>query len=581
MTKCQITFLQSQYKLAKIIPIEDSNHEPIEINMATYKGFHNDIIEFDFETNKVIKIIETNIKNIDIVGVLMIKSNYKYGYNRSKAPIYLFKPFDFKYPNFLVASNIKKKQKVKENQFAVIQYHKWERKIPNGMIKQMIGSVGELKSEYNAILHKYNLNKYPPKIKKLFKAKNISDIFGKDLDKYTDIRTLNVVSIDPPNCTDIDDALSIETNSEGHLIGIHIANVSAFIEKFDLFEKIIERCTTVYAPHKKINMIPNILSDNFASLLEGKERISLTLWIHIDNDFNITGYKFQECLLVNKKAYSYNKAQKNLKKDKTLQSLYNISKHLAKNINYNYDEYDMHKMIEVYMILANHLTAKHLIENNSPCIFRTHKSREHNIDFKSIDTKLIPFLKIFQSNAAEYTTYQGDYYHYGLNIHKYTHFTSPIRRLPDILIHMLIKQLIGKFKMTHNIEQICQNCNDVSKKIKKMNRDLKRIDIVKNTNTETIYDAHIISLDENKVTIYCTELKFCDRIFLFDTKMSDVIEITRNDNTIIITNKQTEKSTQLELYQKIKVKMIGIIDNISIKNKLIVKILEPDLNIIM
>ena len=102
MTKCQITFLQSQYKLAKITPIEDSNNEPIEINM-----------EFDFETQKVIKIIETNIKNIDIVGVLMIKSNYKYGYNRSKAPIYLFKPFDFKYPDFLVASNIKKKQKVK------------------------------------------------------------------------------------------------------------------------------------------------------------------------------------------------------------------------------------------------------------------------------------------------------------------------------------------------------------------------------------------------------------------------------------------------------------------------------------
>ena len=46
-----------------------------------------------------------------------------------------------------------------------------------------------------------------------------------------------------------------------------------------------------------------------------------------------------------------------------------------------------------------------------------------------------------------------------------------------------------------------------------------RINIVKNTNTETIYDAHIISLDENKVTIYCTELKFCDRIFLFDKQM--------------------------------------------------------------
>mgnify|MGYP000324264860 CR=1 FL=1 len=114
-----------------------------------------------------------------------------------------------------------------------------------------------------------------------------------------------------------------------------------------------------------------------------------------------------------------------------------------------------------------------------------------------------------------------------------------------------------------------------------MDRDFDRINIVKNTNAETIYDAHIISLDENKVTIYCIELKFCDRIFLFDKKLSNIIEITRNDNTIIITNKQTEKSIQLQLYQKIKVKMIGIIDNISIRNKLIVKILEPDLNIIM
>ena len=581
MIKCKIILLQSQYRLAQIIPIGDSKYEPIEINISDYKVFHNDVVEFDYETKTVKNVLETEIKEIDIVGVLMIRSQYKYGFNKRRYPIYLFKPFDFHYPDFLVASGIKKSKGVKENQLAVIRYNKWERKIPNGMIREIIGSVGDIKAEYDSILHKYNLNKSPPKLKELNKRKNLHDIFGNELSNYTDIRKLKVISIDPPNCTDIDDALSLEKEKDGHMIGIHIANVSSFIEKFNLFDKILNRCSTIYAPHKKVNMIPTILSDNFASLIEGKERISLTLWIKLDEEFNITGYKYEECLLVNKKAYSYKEAQKKLKRDSMLKDLYEISKHLAKNINYEVEEYDMHKMIEVYMILANHLTAEYLMENDSPCIFRSHKSKEHSIDFNKIDKNLVPFLKIFQSNAAEYTTYQGDYYHYGLNICKYSHFTSPIRRLPDILIHMLIKQVMGQSMSKYHLEEICINCNEIAKKIKKMDRDFNRIDIVKNTDTETIYEAYIISLDDNKITIYCPELKFCDRIFLFDNKLSEMMNVEKYNDNIIIKNKQTEETIELKLYQKIKVKMIGILSNISIKNKLIVKILEPEIDLIL
>ena len=249
---------------------------------------------------------------------------------------------------------------------------------------------------------------------------------------------------------------------------------------------------------------------------------------------------------------------------------------MANNINYNINDFDVHKMIEVYMILANHITAKYLIENKSPCIFRTHKSKEHEIDFNTIDEKLSPFLKIFQSNAAEYTTEQGHYYHYGLDLNKYTHFTSPIRRLPDIIIHMLIKNL-----SIPNIEQICMNCNNISKKIKKMDRDFTRINIVKNTDTETVYQAYILSINENTITIYCPELKFCDRIYLFDQKISEIINIEKYDNTLILTNKQSNETIKLNLYQKIKVKMIGILGNISMKNKLIVKILEPNIESII
>ena len=574
MTKCKLEIIQSQYRLAKITPIEECNYETIEINIADFKAFHNDIIEFDFESKTITKIIETDITNIDIVGVLVLRSNHKYGFNKRKFPIYLFKPFDFRYPDFLVASGVKRKNNVKENQFAVIRYNKWERKIPNGMIRQIIGSVGEIIPEYNAILHKYNFNKNPPKLKQLTKKTRVQDIFN--IEDFYDIRELEIISIDPPNCTDIDDALSLEEIDTGYKIGIHIANVSAFTEKFDLFEKIVDRCTTVYGPHKKINMIPNILSDNLASLLEGKERLSLTLWIYLNNQFEIIDYKFQECILINKKAFSYKEAKKSMKKNNLLKQLYNISQKLANNINYNINDFDVHKMIEVYMILANHITAKYLIENKSPCIFRTHKSKEHEIDFNTIDEKLSPFLKIFQSNAAEYTTEQGHYYHYGLDLNKYTHFTSPIRRLPDIIIHMLIKNL-----SIPNIEQICMNCNNISKKIKKMDRDFTRINIVKNTDTETVYQAYILSINENTITIYCPELKFCDRIYLFDQKMSEIINIEKYENTLILTNKLSNKTIKLNLYQKIKVKMIGILGNISMKNKLIVKILEPNIESII
>jgi len=574
MTKCKLEIIKSQYRLAKITPIEECNYETMEINIADFKAFHNDIIEFDFESKTITKIIETDITNIDIVGVLVLRSNHKYGFNKRKFPIYLFKPFDFRYPDFLVASGVKRKNNVKENQFAVIRYNKWERKIPNGMIRQIIGSVGEIIPEYNAILHKYNFNKNPPKLKQLTKKTRVQDIFN--IEDFYDIRELEIISIDPPNCTDIDDALSLEEMDTGYKIGIHIANVSAFTEKFDLFEKIVDRCTTVYGPHKKINMIPNILSDNLASLLEGKERLSLTLWIYLNNQFEIIDYKFQECILINKKAFSYKEAKKSMKKNNLLKQLYNISQKLANNINYNINDFDVHKMIEVYMILANHITAKYLIENKSPCIFRTHKSKEHEIDFNTIDEKLSPFLKIFQSNAAEYTTEQGHYYHYGLDLNKYTHFTSPIRRLPDIIIHMLIKNL-----SIPNIEQICMNCNNISKKIKKMDRDFTRINIVKNTDTESIYQAYILSINENSITIYCPELKFCDKIYLFDQKMSEIINIEKYENTLILTNKLSNKTIKLNLYQKIKVKMIGILGNISMKNKLIVKILEPNIESII
>ena len=129
----------------------------IELNqLEEIKFFNTDIVNYDIINNQI-EIINSDIiqGRQKIAGKLIIESTTKYGLNKRKIPYYLFKPFDWRYPNFLVASSHKKR----ENLYLEIKFHKWERKIPYGIIETMIGPASDNNNLFEVILANFNIRK--------------------------------------------------------------------------------------------------------------------------------------------------------------------------------------------------------------------------------------------------------------------------------------------------------------------------------------------------------------------------------------------------------------------------------------
>lgn len=454
-----------------------------------------------------------------ITGVLDCKNKTIFGINKnSNVPLIVFKPYDHSLSKFLIPSKLKYTNK---NYYAVIKFSRNDPKyrFPIGNLIYSIGEVGDQKAHYEFLLHCHKLNLKEPKlnniskskIKKLKKITNIWDIISKDdVKDYKDCRKLKVFSIDPSDSKDIDDAISFHNN----LIGIHIADVSFWLDKFNVQPTFF---STIYAPHRKINMIPSFLADNIASLVEGKDRLSLTFWYNVQNNT----YHFEKIIIKNNKNYTYDNFPTNHK-------LYELSKTIGNQYNMNTTEWDTHKMIEVFMILANNKTAEYLSLQDKH-IYRVHTRKEHDIPIHNIKNEQFrKFMNIYLSNSAEYTTEKGK--HYGLNLDLYTHFTSPIRRMSDVFVHRLIKDS-DEFKMD------IDKCNDDLKKTKRLKRDFERYEVICNLTNTIQTQGYVVNYFNGKVTVYFPELDFCDKF--------NIVPFHLKDNEDIFW-KQHAKITQLK-----------------------------------
>lgn len=125
------------------------------------------------------------------------------------------------------------------------------------------------------------------------------------------MRKLSICSVDPPGCTDIDDALHCRQLSNGNFeVGVHIADVSHFIRPGTPLDKeAASRATTVYLVDKRIDMVPELLSSNLCSLRGNVERFAFSCVWEMDKDANITKTKFHKSVIESKAALTYEQAQ--------------------------------------------------------------------------------------------------------------------------------------------------------------------------------------------------------------------------------------------------------------------------------
>lgn len=450
-----------------------------------------------------------------IIGILDCKNKTIFGINKnSNVPLVIFKPFDNSLPKYLLPSKLKYTNK---NYYAVIKFSENNSKyrFPIGSLVYTIGKVGDEKAYYEFLLHTLNLNIKEPKIsntkmKKYRKTTNIWEIISNnDVKDYKDYRKEYTISIDPVGSLDIDDAITYHNNK----IGIHIADASFWLDKFNINPHFF---STIYAPHRKINMIPSLISDNLASLIEKKDRLALTLWYNFETD----SYYYEKTIINVNKNFSYLDYP-------TSSPIYEFSKIIGQKYNMDINNWDKHKMIEAFMILANNKTAEYLLKYKKQQIFRNHNKKEHDIKIWNIkNEKFKKFMNIYLSNSAEYSTTQGK--HFGLNLDLYTHFTSPIRRMADIYVHRIIKG--------QNVSLDLEKCNSDMKLTKRLKRQFDRYNVIKNLKHTIQIDGYVVNYNEGKITVYFPKLDFCDKFHILP------FHLINNNNLFL---KQVSKIKQL------------------------------------
>jgi ribonuclease R len=542
--------------------------ELIELKLNSINFFNNDVVKYLVENN-TIEIINSEIRSgKKISGLLVLESNTKYGLNSRGKPYYLFKPLDWKLPNFLVSSSYKKR----ENLFVEIKFNKWDKKLPYGMIEKIFGPEKELESRYQALLSNYEID--TKSINKLFNLEKIK--INDDVINRVNLLDLKIITVDPEGCKDMDDAVHYKQISDNLIqVGVHITDVTSYIPiNSDIDLEARNRLTSVYSPNKTINMIPECLSENISSLSKKEIKRCISIIFDFDSQGNLIKYQIIPTNIQVKQNLSYDQFDACIKENssKNMIDLFNFTKKI-KFGNFDLINYDSHKMIEKLMILANQTVCQDLINQGlENVIVRTHQ--------KSFDSELEKIPQVIYNdiffkfmNSAEYQMYnpESTNYHSGLNIYNYTHFTSPIRRYTDMIIHRLIKKRWTQQDITFE-SKLIDKINLKNKIVKKLDREFKIYQILDNINKLSTLDGYITELNsDTKITVFIPEFKVELKTTILHSKIRYLFNINHTDTNLIIS--KDNKTIKFEKYMKI---IIKLFDKKDTKYKIDINILEPD-----
>jgi ribonuclease R len=396
---------------------------------------------------------------------------------------------------------------------------------PEGSIVEKYGYAGNMNAELISVIHSFGLSTEFPKQVSHEAEKIETAIPLGEISSRLDLRNDIIFTIDPDDAKDFDDAVSIKKlDSNLYELGIHIADVSHYVKPgSQLDSEAFERGTSVYLANEVIPMLPESLSNNICSLIANQDRLTFSVIVQITNSGEVKKYKITKSVIQNKRRFSYEEVQKILNDKKgdyydILNEMLNLSKVLLKirikngsldfdtsEVKFKYGKHgepvdvikkvrlDSHRLIEEFMLLANRLVAEHIKSQKiKSFVYRVHDKpekeklnelsefvskfgysfqSERTITSKSIqklladikgkdDEELINEVTIRSMAKAIYS--DSNIGHFGLGFKYYTHFTSPIRRYPDLVVHRLLFDSISqnkkkKIESIQDISYICEH----------------------------------------------------------------------------------------------------------------------------
>lgn len=433
---------------------------------------------------------------------------------------------------------------------------KWDRNSlhPSGHIIREIGSSGDKEAETEVILIE---NGIPTRKFSDAAMACLPDETWKVTEEHVktrwDLRDWTICSVDPPGCTDIDDALHFRRISDEEVeVGVHIADVTAFVAHDCALDKeAAERGCTVYLVDRRIEMLPSLLSGNFCSLRGGEERLAFSALIRMDNEGNVKQVQFGRSVIKSSAALTYEAAQNRIDAarkqisrgrdvdDKVTEGLLGLAE-IARKLRERrmaagalilaspevkfkiseerdqitdvamYQIRETNRMVEEFMLLANIVVAEKTLKHFPQCsMLRRHpkpseemfeplikaakcagfdvdvsNSKRLNESLAEIEEKakargddyLGTLLRIIATRSMTQAVYfssgevsDPEYLHYGLAAPVYTHFTSPIRRYADVLVHRLLSACLGFASLPVSLQD-SQHMNQFAESINQRHR---------------------------------------------------------------------------------------------------------------
>lgn len=508
-----------------------------EINPAEQKLFTNDIFTIEPE----FKILHSGVRTSNnIPGVLILKGNKTYGRGENGKLLYKCIPDDRRLPTFLISYEMKNVgfSKVFVNQYVTVNFSEWKDKHPRGVISQLIGPVEVLDNFYEYQLYCKSLNasiqNFTKDASKALKS-HAHDAFIENIRvKYQDIidRTnnseWNIITIDPPNSQDFDDAFSVRALENGmQQLSIYISNVTIWMDVLNLWDSFSRRISTIYLPDRKRPMLPTILSDCLCSLQEKHTRLAFVMDIIIDGDL-ITDIKYSNCMIRVAKNYCYEEHA--LLENENYNAIFETTKTLTKNYKYINNVRNSHEMVCYLMILMNYNTAKNLISHKNG-IFRYTIMRKEMAVPDSLPEEVGKFIKIWNSAAGQYIDVscleEGQTIaHNLLEMDAYVHITSPIRRLVDLLNIIQFQENTGIIKLSENAIAFYKKwiadleyINITMRSIRKVQHDCNLLhmcatspEIMEKNYTGYVFDKIVRNDGLFQYVVYLPELKMASRV---------------------------------------------------------------------
>jgi ribonuclease R len=383
-----------------------------------------------------------------------------------------------------------------------------------GRVVEVLGMIGEPGVDIEVVIRKYHIpHRFPDEVLEAAEAIPL-EIPGSEIERRTDLREREIVTIDGETAKDFDDAVDVVRLENGNYrLGVHIADVAHYVtEKSVLDREAFERATSVYFPGRAVPMLPERLSNGICSLNPQVDRLTFSVVVEIDSRGRFVDREVFKSVIRTKERMTYTQVNAILTEPTDeLRDSYGYLWHLFERMHELYEilrvkresrgsiDFDLpesevmldaegaiesilpsernvaHRIIEEFMLTANEVVAQQLVFANQPGIFRVHDAPDAQKieDLKEIleefrhklrgnpselrpgdlqrvlkevagtpEERFLTQLVLRSMKRAVYS--EENRGHFALALEHYCHFTSPIRRYPDLVIHRRLAELIDK-----------------------------------------------------------------------------------------------------------------------------------------